>query len=101
MKENKNKKAFKFIIILIFFSVLILLFFNKTTFKIFYRCLKYFELKSEAKILNMENQKHKNTLYLLENNPKHIKKIIKADFNWIEEGEVIYIFDNEEVKDEN
>ena len=101
MRNNKNKKLFKFIIIFIFLLTLILLFFNKMTFKIFYRCLKYFELKSEAKILNMENQKYKNTLYLLENNPKHIKKIIKADFDWIEEGEVIYIFDNEEVNDEN
>lgn len=101
MRNNKNKKLFKFIIIFIFLLTLILLFFNKMTFKIFHRCLKYFELKSEAKILNMENQKYKNTLYLLENNPKHIKKIIKADFDWIEEGEVIYIFDNEEVNDEN
>lgn len=82
---------------LIFVLVLFFLFINKTTIKIFYRCVDYFNLKSEFKILELENRKYKNTLYMLENDPKFIQRIVKSELGMVEENEVVYVFNNEEV----
>jgi len=96
---KKRKKIFRTIILSVFLIIIILLFVNKITIKLFQRCIEYYNLKTDLKILNTENTNYKETLYQLENNPEYIQKIAKAELELIGEGEVLYVF--EEEKNEN
>lgn len=98
---RQRKKTVKIIILFIFLIAAVFLLVNKTTLKLFHRCIEYYNLKSDLKILETENKNYKETLYLLENKPSYIQKIVKSELGVIGEGEVLYVFEQEEDSNEN
>ncbi len=98
---KRRKKIFRLIILTIFLLIIVLLFINKTTIKLFNRCIEYYNLKTDLKILNTENTNYKETLYQLENNPEYIQKIAKAELELIGDGEIVYIFEEEKEDKKN
>ena len=97
---KRRKKIFRLIILTIFLLIIVLLFINKTTIKLFNRCIEYYNLKTDLKILNTENINYKETLYQLENNPEYIQKIATAELEVIGDGEIVYIFDGEKKEEQ-
>ena len=96
---KRRKKIFKLIILTIVFAIIVLLLVNKTTIKIYHRCVEYHDLKTNLEILKAEQINYNETLYQIKNNPEYIKKITKAELEFIEDGEVLYVF-NEKKKGE-